>query len=196
MLKGEYFSYRGLKLAGDNYLVPVVEELPSSKAIAELSGEVREWEMGREGVVVKMADGRMCKIKSDVYCHRHKAKDLIAFEKNVLKMILESTIDDIKPALDEFDLDRVNKYETSVLVNINKFKAEVSDTFNRIVSTIGENDRAKFAYIVKEYPFSGIYFAMYSGKQFNYNEFILKHCSSYTEVEKVRYIIGRSFLEF
>jgi predicted Rdx family selenoprotein len=59
--------------------------------------QVREWDDG-EGIVLRFDTGHMVKIKCDDYVLRHKSKDSISQEKNVLQTILEDAVDDLCPS--------------------------------------------------------------------------------------------------
>lgn len=74
---------------------------------------------GQEGVVIKFEDGRWFKVKSEWYIKLHHGKDLIRFEKDVIKMILDGTIDDIIPALDAKDATKVKNFQTALIITLN-----------------------------------------------------------------------------
>lgn len=66
---------------------------------------------GREGDIVRFANGHMLKIKNDWYVRIHKVKDKIRTDRHILALVLEGEIDDIMPHLDERDFARVREYE-------------------------------------------------------------------------------------
>jgi len=66
---------------------------------------------GREGDVIRFADGHMLKLKNEWYVRIHKNKDVIRSERNILDMIINETLDDKTPFLDETDLKVVRDYE-------------------------------------------------------------------------------------
>lgn len=66
---------------------------------------------GREGDVIRFADGHMLKLKNEWYVRIHKTKDLIRAERNILDIIINEQLDDVLPILDEADLKTVRDYE-------------------------------------------------------------------------------------
>lgn len=74
---------------------------------------------GVEGVIVRFEDGHMVKIKSDWYCKIHKAKDDISKEHNLVALILEEKIDDLKSVLVKEDVDRIDVFTSQLEYAIN-----------------------------------------------------------------------------
>lgn len=66
---------------------------------------------GREGVIVRFADGHMVKIKAEEYVRIHKTKDLIRTDRNIADIIVNEQLDDVLPLLDAADLAIVRAYE-------------------------------------------------------------------------------------
>jgi hypothetical protein len=66
---------------------------------------------GREGDIIRFADGHMLKIKNDWYVRIHKTKDLIRTERNIADIIVNEQLDDVLPLLDATDLAIVRAYE-------------------------------------------------------------------------------------
>jgi hypothetical protein len=70
--------------------------------------------LGYEGFVVRFDDGLWLKIKADDYVMKHKAKDSILQEKNVLALVLSGGLDDVLPLLDESDASDARAYRDGV----------------------------------------------------------------------------------
>ena len=68
-------------------------------------------QQGREGDVIRFANGHMVKIKNDWYVRIHKTKDLIRAERNIADIIINEQLDDVIPLLDATDLATVRTYE-------------------------------------------------------------------------------------
>lgn len=64
-----------------------------------------------EGYVIRFDDGHMLKVKSDWYCRIHSAKERLLFEKDVIRMIIDEELDDIKSVLLLEDLKRLQTFE-------------------------------------------------------------------------------------
>lgn len=82
--------------------IPVDEYI--SKSIAQV---------GREGDVIRWADGHMAKLKNTHYVQIHKTKDRIRSNRNIVELMLSNSLDDLYPFLDKIDSDRVREFEKS-----------------------------------------------------------------------------------
>lgn len=78
--------------------------------LAEYIERARQ-QQGREGDIIRFADGQMLKIKNDWYVRIHKTKDLIRAERNIADLIVNEQLDDVLPLLDATDLKTVREYE-------------------------------------------------------------------------------------
>lgn len=78
--------------------------------LSEYIARAREMS-GREGDIIRFADGSMVKIKNDWYVRIHKTKDLIRTERNIADIIVNEQLDDVLPLLDATDLAIVRAYE-------------------------------------------------------------------------------------
>jgi RNA ligase len=70
--------------------------------------------LGMEGFVVRFDGGLWVKAKGEDYVMKHKAKDSILQEKNILQLVLSGCLDDVLPLLDEADADSARSYRDSV----------------------------------------------------------------------------------
>ena len=68
-------------------------------------------QQGREGDIIRFADGHMVKIKNDWYVQIHKTKDIVRVDRNIIELVLGETIDDTRAMLDPSDLVRVDQVE-------------------------------------------------------------------------------------
>lgn len=67
---------------------------------------------GREGDIVRFANGQMLKIKNDWYVRIHKTVDRIVFDRNIVNLIVNEEVDDVVPMLPQVQADRVREFET------------------------------------------------------------------------------------
>lgn len=81
--------------------------------------------LGFEGFVVQFADGLWVKAKGDDYVMKHKAKDSILQEKNLLTLVLSGAVDDVLPLLDAPDAVAVSAYRDAVAVGVAETCREV-----------------------------------------------------------------------
>lgn len=70
-------------------------------------------ETGREGDIIRFADGHMIKVKNSWYVQIHKTKDIVAVDRNIVELVLNETIDDTRAMLDPSDLARVDNVEAA-----------------------------------------------------------------------------------
>lgn len=86
---------------------------------------------GVEGFVVRFDCGRTVKLKCVEYVTKHRAKDSIASEKNVLAIILAGLLDDMTPLLDPADWDAVSTYADSVNRGATQTAREIASLVKR-----------------------------------------------------------------
>lgn len=67
---------------------------------------------GREGDIIRFANGHMVKIKNDWYVRIHKTVDRIVFDRNIVNLIVNEEVDDVVPMLPQVQADRVREFET------------------------------------------------------------------------------------
>lgn len=66
---------------------------------------------GREGDIIRFADGHMCKIKNDWYVRIHKTLDRIVFDRNIVNLIVNEEVDDAMSMLPIIQANRVRNFE-------------------------------------------------------------------------------------
>ncbi|NTF69401.1 RNA ligase [Rhizobium rhizogenes] len=109
-------------------LVPVhSSDLATGAAFADYARAV----LGMEGFVVRFGNGLWVKAKGEDYVLKHKAKDSILQEKNILQLVLSGGLDDVLPLLDEADATSARSYRDAVehgvastVANLRRFVAE------------------------------------------------------------------------
>lgn len=66
---------------------------------------------GREGDIIRFADGHMMKFKNDWYVRIHKTIDRVRFDRHVVELILNEQLDDAIGMLPVVEADRIRKFE-------------------------------------------------------------------------------------
>lgn len=69
---------------------------------------------GKEGFVVRFSNGLSVKAKGEDYVLKHRAKDSVLQEKNVLALVMRDGLDDVLPLLDATDRANVERYRDAV----------------------------------------------------------------------------------
>lgn len=192
---GIYETYEITKSIGAYYNIPVVKAVRnlSTQNINLLLKQVREWNSG-EGIVIRFDNGHMVKIKSDDYVLKHKTKDQISLEKNVIQVILDDAVDDLLVLLSPQDSKRLKDFQVLFWNNVNKFSQKMDELF-----LVGQNnypDKKNFAinFVQKlNFPnYAPIMYGMKDGK--TSKELILdligKSLSSQNKIDKNRWLWG------
>lgn len=99
---------------------------------------------GAEGFVVRFDSGLWVKAKGDDYVLKHRAKDSILQEKNILALVLSGGVDDVLPLLDEADARAAREYAISVNAGI----ARQASAISRLVADNDNLQQKDFALTV------------------------------------------------
>lgn len=115
---GRYWDYTELEKLAQKYKIELVAAAPfCDLASVKQKCEVLE---GEEGYVVRDTDGHMIKIKGSWYLQLHRALDRVRFEKDVLAIVLDNSLDDIRPVLIPDALREIEAYNSAVWQGISK----------------------------------------------------------------------------
>ena len=128
---GSYVTYEMMKSYATSWNIPVVKSVDglAVQNIDLFVKQVREWDDG-EGIVLRFDTGHMVKVKADDYVLRHKSKDAINQEKNVIQTILEDAVDDLIPLLTSEDAERVKSFQNAFWVSVDDLASEMVDLYN------------------------------------------------------------------
>jgi hypothetical protein len=161
---------------------------------------------GQEGVVVRFSDGHMTKIKSSIYVNIHRAKDNLLYERHVIEMILNETVDDVKAFLPDIDKQNLDQYQDNISKWIDStverlyllcYKPMIEEKYSRKQFAINVSAQAK--------PFDSFLFKNYEQIQEAdpsiYHEFLvegveqalLKACSSNSSLTTFKSIANIHF---
>ena len=130
---GNYVDYQVMKDYATSWSIPVVKAVDglAVQNIELFVQQVREWDDG-EGVVLRFDTGRMVKVKADDYVLRHKSKDAINQEKNVLQTILDDSVDDLVPLLTPEDAQRVEAFQIAFWMALEDVGTDIYDLYKQI----------------------------------------------------------------
>jgi RNA ligase len=130
---GLYIPYAEMVEIAEHAGIPVVKAVDglAVQNIELFVKQVREWDDG-EGVVLRFDNGHMVKVKADDYVLRHKSKDAINQEKNVLQTILDDTVDDLVPLLTPEDAQRVEAFQIAFWMALEDVGADIYDLYKQI----------------------------------------------------------------
>ncbi len=142
-LSGTYLVHSIIVETGKNYNIPVVKAV-DGLAVQDINlfvKQVREWDDG-EGIVLRFNSGHMVKVKADEYVLRHKSKEQISQEKNVLQTILSDSVDDVVPLLTPDDATRLKAFQNAFWVAVEDVCTEIHDLYKQINN---DQDQKEFA---------------------------------------------------
>lgn len=132
---GKYKSYDQMLALAEPYNIPVVNMWDNQfNDIQSFVNRVRNMD-NTEGFIIRFNNGYMLKVKADWYILRHKTKENITLEKNVLNYILSDAVDDILPLVSPEEANSLVNYQQSVLTHM-KQKA---DDLNCVVIEAKDN---------------------------------------------------------
>jgi RNA ligase len=143
---GHYLPYFNMLDLAEHWNIPVVQAVDglAVQNIELFVKQIREWE-DSEGVVVRFDSGHMVKVKSADYVLRHKTKDAINQEKNVLQCILNDSVDDLVPLLTPEDADRLKRFQGAFWAGLVDVGTDIHDTYRQIDRGQSQKDFALFA---------------------------------------------------
>jgi RNA ligase len=139
---GRYAVYQTLNYWAQMGKIPVVRAFEPQTDMKEFIEYVRDLE-DLEGFVVRFDDGHMIKLKCDWYVQIHKAKEAILQDRNIVEIILDEKLDDIKAHLPAEDRDHLTEFEHDFNIRIGIVAEQIID----ILFNIKEDgiDRKTFA---------------------------------------------------
>jgi RNA ligase len=118
---GAYISYETMKNIADYYNITVVKAvngLPTQN-INLFVDTIREWDDG-EGVVLRFDTGNMVKVKTKDYVLKHSSIETLKYEKNVIALIIQESVDDVIPLLIPEDAKKLCEFENDFWKQFNE----------------------------------------------------------------------------
>lgn len=175
-----------LEVLGMSFDIPVVKFHSP-----DVYASVKNWE-NSEGIVIAFNDGKRVKIKADAYVLRHRAKDMIQFEKDVVRIILEDKLDDVLPIVDvdiRTNLTKFAEWLKNTIISDEIAMKQIVESLKQLSST-----KKEFAEIIQKTPefkiISSFLFKVYDGKDPDIKGYLLKNCSSSTNIENAFQSLG------
>lgn len=147
MNTGEYHDYRNLVGNAMVYDIPFVCQFEPQTDMKAFLEYVRDLE-DLEGFVVRFDDGHMLKLKCHWYIQIHKAKEAILQDRNIVELILEEHLDDVKSHLPAEDRDRLTQFES----DFNKHIANIVQSVCNIMYDLTDRDLDRKTFALEEAP--------------------------------------------
>jgi RNA ligase len=128
-LSGTYLHHSVIVETGKNYNIPVVKAIAGDEIdLQKIVDHIRKWDDG-EGIVLRFNSGHMVKVKADEYVLRHKSKEQINQEKNVLQTILSDSVDDLLPLLTPEDASRLKDFQNVFWASVDDLAYEMAQIY-------------------------------------------------------------------
>jgi RNA ligase len=149
MKSGNYFTQNMIENLHVRFNVPIAgQAFDSVDSLSDFIPFVRNLKDDREGVVIRFEDGHHVKLKTEQYTAAHRAKELLV-DKDVVKMILHDTVDDIMPYIGIDDQKSVERFKDKICRGIRetaeemfRFAGELRDN-GMTVGEIANSDELK-----------------------------------------------------
>lgn len=191
---GAYASYDEMLAWGEQYGIDVVKAYEGTTAnMEQLIADTRAAE-GIEGWIIRFDDGQMLKVKGDWYVRIHKTKDALTLEKNVVDLIINEKIDDVKPFMMDEDRKRVEQFESEFWQGVDKAVYKYDNYWTAVQNSVP--DRKTYALnwmptIQDNDPFAPQFvFGKYGGKDSRQMvlDQIRKNTGTQTKIDSVRHL--------
>jgi RNA ligase len=191
---GSYVPYHEMVEYQTKFNIPVVKAIAGDETnLQKVVDHIRKWDDG-EGVVIRFDSGHMCKIKCDDYVLRHKSKEQINQEKNVLQIILEDAVDDVLPLLTQEDANRLKAFQTAFWASVEDLASEMADLYNggNQMYPDRKDFATKFVQKMVSPSYAPIMYAMKSGKgsRTTIVDMICKSLVNQTKIDDNRWLWG------
>lgn len=149
---------------------------------------------GLEGFVVRFANGLWVKAKGEDYVLKHKAKESVLQEKNVLALVLRGELDDVLPLLEGPDRRQVESYRDAVLLGV-YVTADHLDYLVGQGATLNQKEFATCTVPAMPAELRTLAFKVRAGTPARETVVatVLKQCGSASGVESVRPLFGALF---
>jgi RNA ligase len=193
---GHYLPYFNMLDLAEHWNIPVVKAVDglAVQNIELFVKQIREWENGEEGVVVRFDSGHMVKVKSADYVLRHKTKDAINQEKNVLQCLLNDSVDDLVPLLTPEDADRLKRFQNAFHASLDEVALEMAELFVKGNKMYPEKKDFAVEFVQKKVEpiYAPIMYSMKAGKGSKevLIEMIGKSLGSQTKIDAARWMWG------
>jgi len=177
-ITGQYYDINNYRYLG----LPLVRE-------ADIEIKDIKARIGEEGYVLVYSDGYRLKIKTEDYILKSKFVKGFYTEVNILKLILEGSLDDVREYLLPEQLESIEQYKQQLTLNIEVHSSKLLD----IIDSNKDKSRKEVSLLIQsrlekeEHP---LFWNLYSNKEVveTYLSFISKHLKS-SKLELIRWLL-------
>lgn len=188
---GDYLPHEEIAESARCQRIPhVAHHAPRHNSAADFLAYARAIQ-GAEGFVVRFDSGLWVKAKGEDYVLKHRAKDSIMHEKNILALVLSGGVDDVLPLLDDADADAVREYAAAVEGGVD-WMAKFIDVAVEDGQHMAQKDFAVSVVAKQPEHVRPLLFQARSGKSARQaiTERLAANCNSQTQVDAYRPLHG------
>ena len=176
LVTGRYMTQLELEDLSQKFSVPLVDHVPIIEPIKEqvryfMQSQIDDSIANIEGWVIQFENGDMVKLKTKWYMDRHHAFTFLR-ERDVAKMVLDESIDDLKSKLvgDGVDVTPIIQIEERVVTMIR----ELEEQIDRLFAATAGKDRKTIAIENTGSPLFSLLMQKVSGREPNVKEYFEK----------------------
>ena len=145
---GEYLPYQELKLIARQYGVSYIQMYPFDYSDIENIQKTIWNQKDIEGAIMRFPNGHMVKLKTQFYLSASKALEGLIFEKDIVRMILEGKVDDVKPYLSSHMIQRLDDFSHLMMNAIEENAKVIHQNYQEAL--ISTNSKKEFFFFVQE----------------------------------------------
>ena len=195
-VSGEYKPYDFMSLLADQFSIDAVKTyVGNPMSMAHLMEETKDSE-GIEGYIIRFDNGHMLKMKGEWYLRIHKTKDNLTHEKNVIDLLVNEKMDDVKAFMMDEDRKRVDEFEATFWDGFARQVESYDKYFGMVLAS--NLDRKEYALkwmptIKDQDPFAAqIVFGKFDGKDTwaMMLDIVRKNTGTKTKIDTVRHLWG------
>lgn len=197
-ISGEYLSYGYIREVASEYNIPVVGTIENNCGwdVSKFVDTIRGCVDDVEGIIIRFNDGRMLKVKTVDYVFRHRSKETIRREKDIIALVLNDSVDDVLPLLESKSRDRLVAFASEFNEAISNFSDTLTDIFEEGYLKYPNAKDFAVEYVNAEHSrYSNFLFKMFrlggsSTCRDIVIEYLLANISTSTKVDSVRWVFG------
>lgn len=151
---------------------------------------VKDW-VDKEGIVLVWPDGYRMKVKSDDYVLKHRTKDSLTEEKNVLELVIRGEIDDLASLVSQREFSALKNYQDKVERNLDEIESHIKGLYDKVKDWPRKDIAIELKQRLSNSLFA-VFWATYEGKPVreSIKTLILQKLSKKKRIEQVRPLIG------
>ncbi len=175
-------------------LEPHYTEHLGVERVKEYTGSIndaKDW-VNREGLVLVWGNGYRLKLKADDYVLKHRTKDAMQFEKNVIELSLSDAVDDMAGALDHDDFVKLREYADNVIQDVKSYASFITTVAQEAKAEYEtRKEQAAFILDIVKKSRTGLVFKVLDGHDpvELVTDYVISNCGSQTKVDNMRDII-------